>query len=100
MEVAQGWGISVLEFALEKDPAIPNSDKIEINDNSLTLWNIDKSNDPSQISGVLLKIVLNAGNGDKLVKIPVRNDQFDLSSAKFLREFQLKLFPLFFFRNF
>lgn len=93
METAQGYAASVLEFALEKDPSAPDSDKIEINDNQVTLWNIDKATDPHQISGVLLKIVLNGGNGDKVVKIPVKNDQLDLSSAEIPAGVSIRALP-------
>lgn len=82
MEVADGYAASVLDMKLEKDPTVPNSDKIEIQDNQIRLWNIDGVTSPSQITGVILKIVLNAGKGDKMIKIPVKNDQFDLSTAE------------------
>lgn len=81
MEVEQGYGVSVLEFKLEKDPNAPNSDKVEIQDNQARLWNIDGATAPNQIGGVLLKVVLDAGKGSKTIKIPVKNDQFDLNSA-------------------
>lgn len=81
MTVAPGYGISVMEVALEKDPAAPDSGKIEFRDNEATLWNIDGSSNPSEIQGVQLKIVLNAGEGDKTLTIPVKNDQLDLSKA-------------------
>ncbi|MGZ3769067.1 MAG: hypothetical protein ACXVCP_00195 [Bdellovibrio sp.] len=83
MEVASGYAPSVLEMKIEKDPTVPNSDKIEIRDgDQVTLWNIDGSNTPAAISGVLLKIVLNAGNGDKVIRVPVKGDKFDLSLAQ------------------
>ncbi|WP_415063683.1 hypothetical protein [Bdellovibrio sp.] len=81
MEVETGYGVSVLEFKLEKDPTAPNSDKVEIQDNQVRLWNIDGATNPSQISGVLLKVVLDAGKGEKILKIPVKNDQLDLNQA-------------------
>lgn len=82
MEVAAGFAVSVLDVALEADPSVPNSDKIEIRDNQVTLWNIDGSKDPSQISGVILKITLDGGFGEKIIKIPVKTDKFDLNSAE------------------
>ncbi|KYG63864.1 hypothetical protein AZI86_13680 [Bdellovibrio bacteriovorus] len=81
MTVAPGYGISVMEVKLEADPAAPNSDKIELRDREATLWNIDGSNNPAEVQGVQLKIVLNAGEGDKTLIIPVKNDQLDLSKA-------------------
>lgn len=82
MEVAEGFGASVLEMTLEKDPTVPNSDKIQISGNQTVLWNIDKSTNPNDISGVVLKIVLEGGKGEKTLRIPVKNDQFNLSSAQ------------------
>ncbi|MGZ3772342.1 MAG: hypothetical protein ACXVCY_00615 [Pseudobdellovibrionaceae bacterium] len=82
MEVDDGYAASVLDMKLEKDPKTPNSDKIEIQDDHITLWNIDGVTSPTQITGVILKVILNGGNGDKTIKIPVKNDQFDLSSAE------------------
>lgn len=82
MEVADGYAASVLEMKLEKDPTAPNNEKIEIQEDQVRLWNIDGATSPSQIAGVLLKVVLNAGNGDKTLKIPIKNDQFDFASAE------------------
>lgn len=82
MKVAPGYGISVLEVKLEKDPSAPNSDKIEFHGKEATLWNIDGSKSSSDIEGVQLKLVLNAGEGDKTLTIPVKKDQLDLSKAK------------------
>ncbi|WII71099.1 hypothetical protein QJS83_11565 [Bdellovibrio sp. 22V] len=81
MEVEKGWAPSVLEVKMEKDPSIANSDKIEIHDEQVTLWNIDGSTNPAEISGVILKITLNGGKGDKIVKIPVKGDQLDVDHA-------------------
>lgn len=82
MEVADGYATSVLEMKLEKDPTVPNSEKIEIRGDNVTLWNIDGATLPSQIAGIVLKVVLNAGKGDKTLRIPIKNDQFDLGSAE------------------
>ncbi|KHD88746.1 MAG: hypothetical protein OM95_06310 [Bdellovibrio sp. ArHS] len=81
METAAGYGISVMEFSLEKDPTVPDSDKVEILEDQVTLWNIDGATSPSAISGVRLKIVLDAGLGQKTIKIPVKNDELDLNSV-------------------
>lgn len=82
MEVAAGFSPSVLEVALEKDPTVVDSAKIEINDGQATLWNIDGATSANAITGVYLKLVVDAGNGAKTVKIPVKNDQFDLTAAE------------------
>lgn len=82
MPVADGYAASVLEVKLEADPAVPGSNTIEFRDDSATLWNIDGSENPNQISGVILKIVIDAGLGQKTIKIPVKNDQLDLNSAQ------------------
>ncbi|WP_413942636.1 hypothetical protein [Bdellovibrio sp. HCB-162] len=82
MDVAKGYAVSVMEVKLEKDPSVPGSGKIEIQDDQVRLWNIDGATSPSAISGVLLKIVLDGGKGTKTLKIPVKNDQFDLNSAQ------------------
>ncbi|KYG65206.1 hypothetical protein AZI87_11620 [Bdellovibrio bacteriovorus] len=82
METAPGYGISVMEFSMERDPSVPGSDKIELQGNdTAVLWNIDGASSPSAISGVILKIALDAGLGQKTIKIPVRNDELDLDSA-------------------
>lgn len=81
MVTAPGYGISVMEVKLEKDPAAPNSDKIEFDDKHALLWNIEGSSNAADIGGVQLKVVLNAGEDDKTLIIPVKNDQFDLSAA-------------------
>ncbi|MFS4459995.1 hypothetical protein [Bdellovibrio sp. HCB2-146] len=80
--VAPGWGISVLDAKLEKDPAVLDSGKIEISRSVATLWNIDKQTDPMKIEGVRLVLVVNAGNGDKTIKIPVRKDRLSLEAAE------------------
>lgn len=82
MQVANGYGVSVLEMKLEADPAAPGSDTIEFREDQATLWNIDGTENPAQISGVQLKIVLDAGLGTKVIKIPVKNDRLDMGSAQ------------------
>jgi|GEM_PF-1431453 len=82
MELASGFAVSVLEVKIERDPTVTDSDKIEIQDDQVRLWNIDGSTSPSDISGVLLKIVMDGGFGPKTIKIPVRSDGFDLKSAE------------------
>lgn len=81
MEVATGYAPGVLEFKVEVDPAVPGSDAIEINGNQIQLWNIDGTTDPLQIGGVFVKVVLEAGLGVKTLKIPIKQDRFDLGSA-------------------
>lgn len=76
-----GYAPSALEFKLETDPAVPASGSIEIHDDQVQLWNIDGTSDPTQIGGVLLKIVLDAGLGTKTLRIPVRADQLNMSLA-------------------
>lgn len=82
MAVADGYAPSVLSVSLEKDPSVVNSDKVEIRDLQATLWNIDGATLGKAITGVLLRIVVSAGNGEKLIQIPVKNDEFDLSAAQ------------------
>lgn len=83
MSAAPGYGISVMEVAIERDPSAPKNTEIEINGKQVVLWNIDGVADPAQISGVQLKVVLNGGEGDKTLIIPVKNDQLDLTGARF-----------------
>lgn len=80
--VGSGWGVSVLDAHWEKDPAIANSDKIEITDGIANLWNIDGVTDPQKIEGLRLVLTINAGNGDKIIKIPVRKDRLSLGAAE------------------
>ncbi len=82
MPATEGYGISVLEARLERDPAVPNSDRIEFREDQAILWNIDGATGAGSISGVLLKVVLDAGLGQKVIKIPVKNDRLDLESAQ------------------
>ncbi|MNL51056.1 hypothetical protein D3C87_1741230 [compost metagenome] len=82
MVVMPGWGISVLDMKLEKDPDVTGSDKIEIVRSVATLWNIDKQTDPTKIEGVRLVVVVNAGDGDKTIKIPVRKDRLSLEAVE------------------
>ena len=82
MDVASGYAPSVLEVSLEKDPSVADSAKIEIHDGEASLWNIDGATSANTITGVYLKLVVDAGNGAKTVKIPVKNDQFDLTAAE------------------
>lgn len=94
MNVASGYAPSVLEFKIEKDPSVPGSDEIEIRDDQVQLWNIDGVEDSNQIRGVLLKVVLNAGFGDRIVKIPVRNDRLHLGSAVIPAGVSIRSIPL------
>lgn len=81
MNVAPGYGVSVMDFQIEPDPSVPGSGSIEIRDNQVQLWNIDGSPDSTQIRGVVLKIELDAGFGLKTIRIPVQKDQLSLGSA-------------------
>lgn len=80
--VGAGWGVSVLDAHWEKDPSVTGSDKIEITDGVANMWNLDGVTDPQKIEGLLLVLTVNAGNGDKIIKIPVRKDRFSLSAAQ------------------
>jgi hypothetical protein len=80
--VGSGWAVSVLDSHWEKDPAVTNSDKIEITNGVATLWNLDGQTDPQKVEGLLLVLTINAGNGDKIIKIPVRKDRFSLDAAE------------------
>ncbi len=82
MGQAVGWGVSVLDASIEADPLAPNSDKIEIKDGVATLWNIDSQTDPAKIEGILLKVTLSAGQGIKIIKIPVLKDRLSLERAE------------------
>ncbi|NUN04943.1 MAG: hypothetical protein HUU57_04190 [Bdellovibrio sp.] len=82
MDVAAGFAPSILEVSLHKDPSVVDSAKIEIVDGHATLWNVDGTTAANAITGVYLKLVVDAGNGAKIVKIPVKNDQFDLTGAE------------------
>lgn len=86
MAVAAGHAASILEVSLEKDPMSPASASIELIDGNATLWNIDGEENPHLISGVLLQIIVDGGLGSKVIKIPVKNDQFDLNSAEIPNE--------------
>ncbi len=94
MNVATGYAPSVIELKIEKDPAIAGSDRVEIRDNQIQLWNIDGVTNPTQIQGVLLKIVLNAGFGDKTIKIPVRSDRLHLGAAAIPAGVAIRNIPL------
>ena len=81
MQVADGFAPSILSATWEKNPAIPDSDKIEFNGTIAEMWNIDGSSNPDDIQGVQLKIIVNGGDGDKAVIIPVVKDRLSLDSA-------------------
>lgn len=55
--------------------------KPEIRDGKATLWNADGARNPSQITGVAIKLTVNAGDMDMVVWIPVVNDRLDISKA-------------------
>ncbi|UYL08247.1 hypothetical protein B9G69_014445 [Bdellovibrio sp. SKB1291214] len=81
MQVAEGYAPSILSVTMEKNPAVPGSNSIEINNDVATLWNIDAGTDPAAVQGVQLKIVLNGGGGDRTVIIPVIKDRLSVEQA-------------------
>ncbi|WP_413581482.1 hypothetical protein [Bdellovibrio sp. HCB288] len=81
MAVAEGFGVSVLSVEMEKNPNLAGSDKIEISRDIATLWNIDGGSEPSGVEGVQIKIILNGGQGDKTVIIPVLKDRLSVDQA-------------------
>lgn len=81
MKVADGFAPSIMSVTMEKNPGVPDSSKIEINDDVATLWNIDGGTDPNAIEGVQMKIVVNGGEGDKTVIVPVTKDRLNLDQA-------------------
>lgn len=81
MQVADGYAPSVLSVTMEKNPGVPGSDSIEISNDVATLWNIDGGTDATAVQGVQIKIVLNGGNGDKIVTIPVIKDRLSLDQS-------------------
>ena len=92
IETADGYSPSILYVTIEKDPAIPNSEQIEINNEvQAVLWNINGSTNPSDISGVILKITMDAGFGEKIVRIPVRQDELKEDLAEVPPGVQLRL---------
>ena len=82
MTVKSGWGASILDLELEADPTVANSDKIEFRNGIASMWNIDGATDPSQIQGVQLRMVVNGGDDDKTIIIPIRNDRLNLEKAQ------------------
>lgn len=82
MTVKNGWGASILDLKLEADPGVANSDKIEFRNGIASMWNIDGATDPGQIQGVQLRMVVNGGDDDKTIIIPVQNDQLNLDKAQ------------------
>jgi hypothetical protein len=94
MKVASGYAPSIMSVTLEKNPGIPDSDKIEIRDDVATLWNIDGGADPNEVQGVQMKIVLNGGEGDKTVIIPVIKDRLSLDQATVPEGVSLKALAL------
>lgn len=94
MKVAEGYAPSILSVTMEKNSSIPDSGKIEINNDVATLWNIDGGTDPNAIQGVQIKIVVNGGEGDKIVIIPVVNDRLNLDQATVPEGVSLKAQPL------
>ncbi len=81
MQASAGFAPSILEVQLLPDPRVPESNRIEFRQNAALLWNIDSQTDIRLIKGVLLKIVLNGGQGDKVIVIPVTRDRLNLKKA-------------------
>lgn len=93
MVAKAGWAISVLEAQVEADPTAPNSDKIEFRNGIATLWNIDGATDANAIQGVRLRLVLNAGDDDKTVIIPIIHDRLNLDKAQIPPGVAIKSIP-------
>lgn len=93
MAVSPGFAVSVMDVKIEPDPAVPRHGEIEINGKQATLWNIEGNSDPSSISGVQLKVVLNGGDGDKILLIPITLDQLNILAAKLPVGLVLKAVP-------
>jgi hypothetical protein len=92
IETAEGYAPSILYVTMERDPAVPKNQEIEINNGiQAVLWNINNSENAADISGVMLKIVMDAGFGEKTVKIPVRQDELKLEFAEFPPGVELRL---------
>ncbi len=82
MQVADGYGPSIMSAALEADPTVVDSNKISFLDGVAQMWNIDGATDPNSISGVQVHFVVNGGLGDKVIIIPVVNDRLNLEKAQ------------------
>ncbi|QDK37857.1 hypothetical protein [Bdellovibrio sp. NC01] len=93
MVAKPGWAISVLDAQFEADPSAPNSDKIEFRNGIATMWNIDGATDANAIQGVQLRLVLNAGDDDKTVIIPIVNDRLNLDKAQIPEGVSIKSIP-------
>lgn len=81
MRASAGFAPSILNVQMVPDSRVPNSHKIEFRQNTAFLWNIDGQNKAHTIEGVVLKIVLNGGEGDKVILIPVKRDRLNLKNA-------------------
>ncbi|MNK08029.1 hypothetical protein D3C87_259520 [compost metagenome] len=90
MKMAPGYGPSILEVSIEKDPGVPNSDKIEIDGRQAKLWNIDGSGNANDVAGVVLKFSVNAGYGTQEVIIPIRQDRLALDKATIPEGIQIR----------
>lgn len=81
MKLAPDYAPSILEVVVEADPASPGSEKIEFNGSQITMWNIDGTMNPNDISGLVLKVTVDGGLGTQVIEIPVRQDKLDLNKA-------------------
>lgn len=91
MDTSAGFAPSILEVQLLPDPRVPESDRIEFRQDTALLWNLDSQTDPRLISGVVLKVVLNGGQGDKVIIIPVTRDRLNIKKAVIPRGVSLRL---------
>lgn len=73
---------AVMKFVLERDPSVANSDKIEIRDERVELWNIDGASTAGAVEGVIVKIVISTSEGQKVLRIPIKGDRLHLASAE------------------
>lgn len=81
MVTSAGFAPSILEVQMLPDVRVPESNRIEFRQGTAFLWNIDGQSDSRLIKGVVLKIVLNGGQGDKVIIIPVSRDRLNLQKA-------------------
>lgn len=77
-----GYGVSVLYAGIEKDPQVKGSNKIEIIDNQIVMWNIDGETSASKISGLILRVDMDWGDGGYSLKLPIREDQLVIPKTR------------------
>lgn len=81
VNVVPGYVPSVLELSVEKDPQIKGAGSIEIREDHIQLWNIERTDDVKRIGGVRFKILIDGGEGVETLYFPVREDHLDLNAA-------------------